>query len=111
MIICICKSSFIHRTNLSLDMCLLCCASATYAGYKTNKALDAAFVKDEPVESYWRTELRHSLNVRGASNTARQQDRETYESYGASRKMSKKEQESRARLQALVDAHAPKKKK
>ena len=30
-------------------MCLMCGASALYAGYKSNKALDAAFsVKDEP---------------------------------------------------------------
>ncbi len=91
-------------------MCLMCGASALYAGYKSNKALDAAFsVKDEPpVESYFKTELRHSFAVLGASKTSGQRD--LYESAGASRKMSKKEQESRARLQALVDAHAPSKK-
>jgi hypothetical protein len=90
-------------------MCLLCGAGAVYAGYKGNKALDRAFVKDQPpTESYFKTELKHSFAVRGASKTAKQ-DRESYERYGASRKMSKKEQESRARLQALVDEHAPSK--
>jgi|Transcript_6906 hypothetical protein len=91
-------------------MCLLCGAGTLYASFKANKALDRAFVKEEPTESYFKTELRHSFAVLGASKTARQ-DRESYESYGASRKMTKKEQESRARLQALVDAHAPSKKR
>ena len=92
-------------------MCLLCGAGAVYAGYKGNKALDRAFVKDEPpTESYFKTELRHSFAVLGASKTARQ-DRESYESYGASRKMSKKESQARLRLQELIDAHAPSKKR
>jgi len=85
-------------------MCLLCCGGCAYVGWKGSKAMDKAVGADEPVESYWKTELRHSLSVRGS--TVRQ-DR-SYESYGNSRKMSKKEKESRDRLSALIAEHKKK---
>lgn len=89
------------------NMCLLCCGGCAYAGYKTNKAMDKAFsANEEPVESYWKTELKHSLNIR----SSRVQEERDYDRYGSSRKMTKKEQESRERLQKLVEAHAPSKK-
>lgn len=80
---------------------------------KGSKAMDRAVGADEPVESYWKTELKHSLAVRGAGSTARRgEDREGYAGYGESRtrKMSQKERESRARLSALVAEHAPSRK-
>lgn len=90
-------------------MCLLCCGGCAFLGYKTNKALDKSFgaSQDVEVESYWKTELKHSLKVRsiksGSSGT---------EDYAAvpPRKISAKERESKERLQRLVDMHAPSKK-
>lgn len=90
-------------------MCLLCCGGCAFLGYKTNKALDKSFgaSKDVEVESYWKTELKHSLKVRNISTGASK-----VEDYApaSSRKMSAKERESKERLQRLVDMHAPSKK-
>jgi hypothetical protein len=86
-------------------MCLLCCGGCAYAGYKTNSALDRAFTqKDEPVESYWKTELKHSLGIR---QQRCEEKRISNNSYGSSRKMSKREKESRDRLQELIQTHLP----
>lgn len=89
-------------------MCLLCCGGCAFLGYKTNKALDGTFgSKGEEVESYWKTELKHSLNIRNIKSGSANLDE--YSSV-SSRKVSAKERESKERLQRLVDMHAPSKK-
>jgi len=74
-----------------------------------NKTLDKSFgaTKDAEVESYWKTELKHSLKVRGIYSGS-----STNEEYTAvsSRKMSAREKESKDRLQRLLEMHAPSKK-
>jgi hypothetical protein len=89
-------------------MCLLCCGSCAFLGYKTNKALDKSLgsTQDVEVESYWKTELKHSLKVRNIKSGSQPNDEHTS---GSSRRMSAKEKESKERLQRLVDMHAPNK--
>lgn len=89
-------------------MCLLCCGGCAFLGYKTNKALDKAFTpKEEPAESYWKTELKHHLKVNSIKKGSSSQSEDYVPS---TRKMSAKEMESRDRLQRLIDAHAPSRK-
>lgn len=90
-------------------MCLLCCGGCAILGYKTNKALDKSFApaKDVEFESYWKTELKHSLKVRSINSGSHPTDERTVVS---SRRMSAREKESKERLQRLVDMHAPSKK-
>lgn len=90
-------------------MCLLpCCAAGAFGAWKVQRSVTKAFESSqppEPVESGLVTELKLNYNLSRAKTFSGAPVQEKSPGRSLSRPVSKKEADSKARLQALIDEH------
>lgn len=102
-----------YRPECGMCLCLPCFAGTAWAGWQISKSVDDAFTDKTPqewVEPAIVTEAKLALKINSKPSTSSASSAPELQKL-PSRSISKKEAASKARLQELIDKHAPSRKR